>query len=173
MKMSTQSIRTRIHQEAGFTLMELLIVMSLILIIMAIAIPGYQGIIRRGNELSALGSLKTINEEELQYQSTYPQFGYACNLAYLGGDKAAGPPTPTSAQLIPNDLASGQKQGYTFAVTNCVKSTVNNQVVIQDYEITAVPQSKGHSGNRGFCSDSEGVIKYDPQGGTNCTLPVQ
>jgi len=148
-------------------------VMSLILIIMAFAIPGYQGIIRKANETSALQSIKTISGAELQYQSSFPQNGYACSLSALGGAKESGPPSSMAAQLIPTDLATGQKSGYTFTITNCSKVTVNNQDLYTSYEITAVPQDKGHTGNRGFCSDVEGVIKYDPLGGTNCTLPVQ
>ena len=68
---------------------------------------------------------------------------------------------------------SGGPTQYTFAITGCVKSTVNNQEVIQDYAITAVPQSVRHSGNRGFCANSEGEIKYDPAGGTNCVTNLQ
>jgi type IV pilus assembly protein PilA len=163
----------RKRNDAGFTLMELLIVMSLILILMALAIPGYRGIIRHTNELSARQSLTAIRAAEFQYQGAYPLNGYSCSLSAMGGAKESGPPSATSAQLLDTDLASGQKSGYTFAITNCSKVTVNNQDQYTSYEITAVPQDKGKTGDRGFCSDYEGVVKYDPAGGTNCTLPVQ
>ena len=71
------------------------------------------------------------------------------------------------------DLAAGQKAGYTFAITNCTKVTINNQDMYTSYEITAVPQSIGNSGDRGFCSDANNIIKFDPAGGTNCTQPIQ
>ena len=171
--MQSAMYRSQGHSEEGFTLMELLIVMSLIVIIMAIAIPSYQGFIRRGNELSAVQSIRAINEAQLEYQRDYPQQGYACNIGYLGGDKASGAPTATAAQFLPQDLAAGVKSGYTFTISNCSKTTVNNQDHADDYVVTAVPLSKGKSGNRGYCSDSDGAIKFDLQGGTNCTTPVQ
>jgi type IV pilus assembly protein PilA len=164
--------RSRV-KEQGFTLMELLIVMSLILVLMALAIPGYRGIMRRANELSAKQSLRAIATAEVQYESDFPTNGFTCTLSSLGGDKQSGPATSTSAQLLSADLASGQKSGYTFAITNCTKVNVNNQDMYTSYEITAVPQSEGNTGDNGFCDDMDGVIKRDPQGGTNCTVSVQ
>jgi type IV pilus assembly protein PilA len=75
--------------------------------------------------------------------------------------------------LITPDLASGQKAGYTFAITNCTKVTVNNQDMYTGYEITAVPNSIGRTGDRGYCTDENSTIRFDPQGGTNCTQPIQ
>ncbi len=159
--------------ESGFTLVELLIVMSVILILMVMAIPAMQSVIRRGNETSALASLRMLNEMEGQYASTYPQHGFACSLTALGGNIGSGPPTAESAQLIPDDLSSGHKAGYTFTISNCNKSTINNIDQYNSYQITAVPNSVGHSGNRGFCTDENAQIRYDPKGGTNCTELLQ
>jgi type IV pilus assembly protein PilA len=167
--MHTQS---RKH-ESGFTLVELLIVMSVILILMTLAIPAMQSVIRRGNETSAIASLKMLNEMENQYSSTYPQHGFACSLTALGGKLGSGTPTPEAAQLIPDDLASGTKAGYTFTISNCQKTTINNIDQYNSYQITAVPNSVGHSGNRGFCTDENAQIHYDPKGGTNCTELLQ
>lgn len=158
--------------EAGFTLMELLIVMSVILILMAVAIPNYMNMRSQANETAALEELRTINSAEIQYQTNFPANGFACGLAQLGGDPKAGPPSPQGAQLIPADLASGYKSGYLFNVVNCTKVTVNNQDVYTSYEVTAVPQSVGKTGHRGFCMDQTGEIKADPAGGTNCTQPI-
>ena len=159
--------------ESGFTLVELLIVMSVILILMTLAIPAMQSVVRRGNETSAIASLRMLNEMEGQYNSTYPQHGFACSLTALGGKVGSGAPTAESAQLIAEDLASGNKSGYTFTITGCNKTTVNNIDQYISYQINAVPTSIGHSGNRGFCTDENAQIRYDPKGGTNCTELLQ
>ncbi len=163
--------RERRHQ-AGFTLMELLIVMSVILILMAVAIPNYMNMRSQANETAAEEELRTINSAEIQYQTNYPANGFSCNMAQLGGDPKTGAPSPQAAQLIPADLASGYKSGYVFAVSNCTKVTVNNADVYTSFEVTAVPQSVGKTGHRGFCMDQTGEIKSDPTGGTNCTQPI-
>ncbi len=158
--------------EAGFTLMELLIVMSVILILMAVAIPNYMNMRSQANETAAMEELRTLNSAEIQYQTNYPGNGFSCNLAQLGGDPKTGAPSPTGAQLIPADLAGGFKSGYLFAITNCTKVTVNNADVYTSFEVTAVPQAVGKTGHRGFCMDQTGEIKADPSGGTNCTQPI-
>jgi type IV pilus assembly protein PilA len=161
------------QHEAGFTLVELLIVMSVILIIMAIAIPGMQKAVIRANETSAISSLRMLSTMENEYSSTYPQHGFSCSLTALGGKQGSGTPTPESAQLINDDLASGDKSGYKFTITNCQKQTINNVDQYNSYTIYAVPNSVGHTGNRGFCTDENGQIHYDPKGGTNCTELLQ
>jgi type IV pilus assembly protein PilA len=168
--MSTQQSR---NNELGFTLVELLIVMSVILIIMAIAIPGMQKAVIRANETSAVSSVRMVNTMENQYSSSYPQHGFACSLPALGGKVGSGTPTPEAAQLINEDLASGSKSGYTFTITGCTKNTINNVDQYNSYTVNAVPNSIGHTGNRGFCSDENGQIHYDPKGGTNCTELLQ
>ena len=75
--------------------------------------------------------------------------------------------------MIPPDLASGQKAGYTFGISNCTKVTINNQDMYTSYQITAVPQSPGKTGDLGYCTDENNLIRYDPSGGTNCTQPLQ
>jgi type IV pilus assembly protein PilA len=159
--------------ESGFTLVELLIVMSVILILMTLAIPAMQSVIRRGNETSAIASLRMLNEMEGQYNSTYPQHGFACSLTALGGKVGSGAPAAEAAQLIPDDLSSGSKAGYTFTISGCSKTTINNVDQYNSYQLNAVPNSVGHSGNRGFCTDENAQIHYDPKGGTNCTELLQ
>lgn len=158
----------------GFTLMELLIVIAIILILMLMAIPTIGVMKKHANEVSAINSLRAITQAEIQYESTYPANGYACTLSALGGEPGSGPPTPTSAQLIGADLASGYKSGYLFNITNCQKVTINGTDKITAYTITAVPQAVGKTGDRGFCTDQfGGAAKYDPVGGTNCTQLLQ
>jgi type IV pilus assembly protein PilA len=158
----------------GFTLMELLIVIAIILILMLMAIPTIGVMKKHANETSAINSLRAITQAEIQYESTYPANGYACTLNALGGDPGSGPPSPTSAQLIGADLASGYKSGYMFNITNCQKVTINGTDKITAYTITAVPQAVGKTGDRGFCTDQfGGAPKYDPAGGSNCTQLLQ
>ncbi len=157
----------------GFTLMELLIVISIILILMLIAIPTAGKIKKHANELSAQKSLQTLEQAEGMYADTYPTSGYSCTLAALGGDTSSGPPSPTAAGDINGELATGIKSGYIFNITNCTKSTANNSERITSYTLTAVPATPGKSGDRGFCLDSGGAMKADPAGGTNCTQSVQ
>ena len=161
------------ENEEGFTLIELLIVMSVMLILMTLAVPQLLKLRKQAQETSAVQSLRTIGQAELQYNSAYPANGFSCSLATLGGDPKSGAPTAQAAQLITPDLASGQKAGYTFAISNCTKVTVNNQDMYTSFEITAVPNSIGKTGDRGFCTDENNTIRYDPAGGTNCTQPIQ
>jgi type IV pilus assembly protein PilA len=161
------------RQPNGFTLMELLIVISIILILMLVAIPTAGKIRKHANELSAQKSIQTIEQAQSMYESTYPTSGYACSLTALGGDANAGPPSPTAAGVINGELATGIKSGYIFNITNCSKVNVNNGDRITGYTITAVPATPGKTGDRGFCLDSGGAMKADPAGGTNCTQAIQ
>ena len=165
----------RIAAPDGFTLMELLIVIAVILILMLMAMKTIGSMKIRANEVSAINSLRVITQAEIEYDSTYPANGYACDLKALGGVPGAAMPTPTSAQLLDNDLAaSGYKAGYSFKITNCEKVTVNGTDRITGYQLTAVPVAPGKTGNRGFCTDQfGGSPKYDPTGGANCTQALQ
>jgi type IV pilus assembly protein PilA len=159
--------------EAGFTLMELLIVISIMLILMLIAIPNFSSMKSQANETSAKASLRAIYQAQISYQTNYPTNGFACALNTLGGAASSGPPTAQSAQVLDPTLATGQKSGYTFNIVNCTKVTVNNQDMYTSYEVTAVPQAIGKTGHSGFCIDQQGTITRDPTGGTNCTTPIE
>jgi type IV pilus assembly protein PilA len=163
----------RSNRQHGFTLMELLIVMSIMIILMLIAIPNFISMKAQADETSAIQSLRAIYQAQIQYQTDFPANGFACSLTALGGNASAGPPSPQAAQVLQGDLATGQKSGYTFNIVNCTKVTVNNQDMYTSYEATAVPQSIGKSGHRGFCIDQAGEIKSDAAGGTNCSQPIQ
>ena len=170
---STAVFDRKSRNDEGFTLIELLIVMSVMLVLMTLGIPQLLKLRKSANENSAIQSLRTIEQAELSYNSAYQANGFACTLPALGGDPKSGAPSAQSAQLIESALAGGQKAGYTFAVTNCNKVTINNQDQYTSFEITAVPQAVGKTGDRGFCADENNVIRYDPAGGTNCTQPIQ
>jgi type IV pilus assembly protein PilA len=163
----------RLPSSDGFTLMELLIVIAIILILMLMAIPTIGSLKKKANETSAINSIQVINKAEIQYQSTYPTSGYACSLPALGGDPASGAPSATSAQILQQDLASGDKSGYIFTLGNCTKVTVNGQDRFTGYTVSAVPETVGKTGDRGFCSDQNGTIKQDPAGTSNCSQPLQ
>src|SRR5271170_1713648 len=159
--------------QRGFTLMELLIVMSIMIILMLIAIPNFISMKAQADETSAIQSLRAIYQAQIQYQTNFPSNGFACALPSLGGNASSGAPSAQAAQVLQGDLATGQKSGYTFNIVNCTKVTVNNQDMYTGYEATAVPQAVGKTGHRGFCIDQQGEIKSDPTGGTNCTVPLQ
>ena len=161
------------EREGGFTLIELLIVMSVMLILMTLAVPQLLKLRKQANETSAIQSVRTIAQAELQYNSAYPANGFSCSLAQMGGQPGSGAPTAQAAQLVDTGLATGQKAGYTFAITNCTKVTVNNQDMYTSFEITAVPQAIGKTGDAGYCVDENNTIRKDPAGGISCTQPIQ
>ena len=161
------------HPESGFTLIELLIVMSVILILMTLAVPAMLNTMKSAHQTSAIASMKALTSAENTYNSDFPKNGFACSLTALSGKPGSGPPTAEASQLIPDDLAAGNKAGYTFAVSNCTKVSVNNQDQYTGYQLTAVPNTVGRTGDRGYCSDESGQIRFDPKGGTNCTELLQ
>ena len=117
-------------QANGFTLMELLIVIAIILILMLMAIPTIGSLKKKANETSAINSMQVIQKAETLYQSNYGINGYACSLTALGGDPASGAPTATSSQLLQQDLATGDKSGYLFTIGNCTKVTKHGTITI-------------------------------------------
>jgi len=143
------------RNQKGFSLIELLVVVAIILIVAAIAIPNLLQARVAANEASAVGSLRTINTAEIMYIDNYPTVGFAPTLANLGGTNCAAP-DQNGACLIDSLLSSGTKSGYTFTSTG-IGSTPNGQ-----YFAVGLPISG--SGNRSFCATEDAVIHYDPTG---------
>ncbi len=144
------------NKQKGFSLIELLIVVAIILIIAAIAIPNLLRSKMAANEASAVGSLRTINTGSVAYSTTYGT--YEAALANLG---PATPATSTSADLIDSVLSSGTKSGYTFVFAPGASNL--------SYTITATPVTVGTTGQRGFFTDQSGVIRSDPSGAATVT----
>ncbi|HYW46047.1 MAG TPA: prepilin-type N-terminal cleavage/methylation domain-containing protein [Bryobacteraceae bacterium] len=134
------------RQRRGFSLIELLIVIAIILIIITIAVPKYNRTQMYMRETAAIKAIQTIHQVEVQYQSQYGRF--ATSLTELG-PPASGNPTPAAADLIGNDLANGLKQGYKFTVTG----------VPGGYQVNANPEVYGSSGSKSFFSDQTMVIR--------------
>jgi len=145
------------RKQKGFSLIELLIVVAIILIIAAIAIPNLLRARMAANEASAVQSIKTINTAEISYNSAYPTQGYAASLANLGGVSPC-VPSQTSACLIESDLGMGSKAGYNFTATG------SGGPPAVSYYATAVPIAVNQTGIRSFCSFEDAVIRVQPTG---------
>jgi prepilin-type N-terminal cleavage/methylation domain-containing protein len=159
------------RKQKGFSLIELLIVVAIILIIAAIAIPNLLRSRMAANEASAVGSVRTINTSEVTYASTYPDQGFATTLAKLGS-AAPGPCTATSAQACLLDSAltlaidtTHLKSGYYFVVAAGASATVPQST----YIVNGDPGTPGQTGQRSFFSDESGVIRYHQMGAAAAT----
>jgi type IV pilus assembly protein PilA len=141
-------VRERRRNQRGFSLIELLIVIAIILIILSIALPKMSQSQMHAREMGAIATLKTINTVEIQYQSQFGQ--YAGSLAQLGPPAGAGSSEGAqAANLISGNLASGSTNGYKYTVTQTQSG----------YAAVAVPQAYNNTGRRSFYTDQTGVIR--------------
>ncbi|HYM77576.1 MAG TPA: prepilin-type N-terminal cleavage/methylation domain-containing protein [Candidatus Dormibacteraeota bacterium] len=172
-KCETQSWGPKeMQRQKGFSLIELLIVVAIILIIAAIAIPSLLRARIAANEASAASSIRTINTAEITYNSTYPTIGYAAALLNLGGPLgAACVPASTSACLLDSVLANNGnpagsgKSGYKFTTgTGTVGAGINI-----GYTVLAVPMTANRTGIRAFCAEEDAVVRVDPAGACSNT----
>jgi prepilin-type N-terminal cleavage/methylation domain-containing protein len=159
------------NQQKGFSLIELLLVVAIILIVSAIAVPNFLRSRMRANEASAVASVRAITTAAMTYSITYPDLNFPATLAVLG---SATPCTGSSASsagacLIDEVLASGTKSGYLFVWTG------DGQVPSVAFTLTAGPQAVGSSGQNMYCTDQSGLIRFDPTGVacTNISAPLQ
>jgi type IV pilus assembly protein PilA len=150
------TIRSR-RQARGFSLIELLIVIAVILTIAAIAIPRFLRSRMLANETSAVASLRTLCTVQVTYESTY-QVGFAPSLAALGPPPVGVAPSAGSAGLIDSVLVGGIKSGYRITY-NPVDS--NGDGKMDTFTITAAPLTPGQTGDRYFFVDLSNVIRFN------------
>lgn len=147
----------------GFSLIELLIVVAIILVIAAIAIPSFLHSRMAANESAAAAAVRTINTAQISYDSAYPTVGFASTLTVLGGSGAScTPATSANACLIDSNLAAGQRSGYLFSLVN-VTGTPNST-----YNVIAAPSLQNYSGVRYFCSYADAVVRFSMTAISTC-----
>ncbi len=147
------------RKQKGFSLIELLIVVAIILIIAAIAIPNLLRARMSANESSAVGSIRSLNTAEVMYNSTYPTAGFAGTLAALGSTAGVCTPSAAGACLVDSVLTAGTKSGYTFT------AGASGGTPATSYWVSGKPVTPNQTGIRAFCSFEDAVVRSDPAGG--------
>jgi type IV pilus assembly protein PilA len=157
----------RHRKQKGFSLIELLVVVAIILIILAIAIPSFLRAKISANESSAVSSLHAVDTAEIGYASMYVNIGYSVNLSDLGtGGVTPCPATSIASCFVDPALASGTKAGYNFTYVQ-----INSATPAIQFTINANPIYVGITGERGFYSDETNIIRYNSTGPANSGSP--
>jgi len=153
-------------RQAGFSLIELLIVVAIILVIAAIAIPSFLSSRMSANEASAVAGVRTISTAETAYATAYAAIGYSVALIDLGdGGSSNCVAISTRACLVDSILAGGMKSGYSFTYVN------DGNTPSIAYTINADPNFRGASGRRSFFSNEPGVIRFNNSAVATLTDP--
>jgi type IV pilus assembly protein PilA len=145
----------RSKKSPGFSLIELMIVVAVILIIVSTAIPNFIRSKMRANEAGAVANMRNITTADVVYNTTYG-VGFALTLANLGGNPAT--PDPSAAGLIDSVLSSGVKTGYIFTYAVLSSDVFGHAVA---YTINADPITPGTTGDRHFYSDQSALIRQN------------
>jgi len=169
------------RKQKGFSLIELLIVVAIILIIAAIAIPNLLRAKISANESSAVGSVRNIVTAETSYSSSYPQYGFADFLDKLGPGAgnlscpAAGPDPTVGACLLDSALggsATALKSGYDFQAQGDnpgPADPITGIAPLTGFTASASPATYNQTGVRAFCAGDDGVLRQQPNVGGGIT----
>jgi type II secretory pathway pseudopilin PulG len=147
----------------GFSVLELLVVVMMILVLVAIIVPRMLHARMKANEASAIESMRVIREAEDMYRTSYPAVGYSGSLADLGshGSNCESTSKTNACLIMDNALTSGMKSGYTFELIG------DGNTPTTGYTLTAVPQSLGNSGRCVFVDDQNGIVRQAANGNSD------